>query len=319
MRRKRQNYSDSSRGVFRSVRHFHRESIASGYSAFYLTPHKKQMNLGRPRAIGSASAVGALIRYIVQQLPDLFIFEISDLLYDILQEKFSSFSIRSYLNSRGYRIAVGQKVVPQSSRAIRAMWASGFNRACSSQEQLIFIDETSHGRWTGFRRKGRSPKGTRVNFKFHFPLCQSKCLFGAFDARGVFSYAISLERPKSDTFVRFLKACVVPHLNPYPLNPSIVIIDNAPTHNVSEIDEIISSVGAKLFCLPAYSPDLNPIENWFHSYKAYWRRNRHLKMTPDDISKAVTSINNACDWSKTIRHTYQSSSNGVVVKLRNPN
>jgi transposase len=39
----------------------------------------------------------------------------------------------------------------------------------------------------------------------------------------------------------------------------IVIMDNLGGHKGKAVRELIRSIGAKLFFLPKYSPDLNPI------------------------------------------------------------
>ena len=41
----------------------------------------------------------------------------------------------------------------------------------------------------------------------------------------------------------------------------IVFMDNLPAHKVAGVREAIEAAGAELRYLPAYSPDLNPIEN----------------------------------------------------------
>ena len=43
----------------------------------------------------------------------------------------------------------------------------------------------------------------------------------------------------------------------------LVVIDNLGSHKGKAIRRAIRSVGAKLFFLPKYSPDLNPIEQVF--------------------------------------------------------
>ena len=51
-----------------------------------------------------------------------------------------------------------------------------------------------------------------------------------------------------------------------------VILDNLSAHKGSEIREMIESVGAELWFLPAYSPDLNPIEKMWSKVKAILRK-----------------------------------------------
>ena len=51
----------------------------------------------------------------------------------------------------------------------------------------------------------------------------------------------------------------------------VVVLDNLPAHKVIGIHEAIRAVGASVFYLPAYSPDLNPIEQLFAKLKALLR------------------------------------------------
>jgi transposase len=50
-------------------------------------------------------------------------------------------------------------------------------------------------------------------------------------------------------------------------------MDNASFHHSDRIEEMCSQVGVKLVYLPPYSPDLNPIEEFFAELKAFIRRN----------------------------------------------
>jgi transposase len=51
----------------------------------------------------------------------------------------------------------------------------------------------------------------------------------------------------------------------------IVICDNLSSHKVIGVTEAIKEAGAQICYLPAYSPDLNPIEMAFAKLKAYMR------------------------------------------------
>jgi Transposase and inactivated derivatives len=58
-----------------------------------------------------------------------------------------------------------------------------------------------------------------------------------------------------------------------------VIWDNATFHKSPQIKGLIESVGCKLVFLPPYSPDLNPIEQYWAALKARIRRLRKDGMT----------------------------------------
>lgn len=51
----------------------------------------------------------------------------------------------------------------------------------------------------------------------------------------------------------------------------IVIMDNLGSHKARVIRDIIKAAGARLWFLPPYSPDLNPIEQTFAKIK-HWMR-----------------------------------------------
>jgi transposase len=52
----------------------------------------------------------------------------------------------------------------------------------------------------------------------------------------------------------------------------IVVMDNLASHKVAGVKEAIEQAGATLRYLPAYSPDLNPIEQVFAKLKAALRK-----------------------------------------------
>jgi transposase len=65
-----------------------------------------------------------------------------------------------------------------------------------------------------------------------------------------------------------LSSFLVPTLRP----SDIVIIDNYGSHKGKAVRRAIRAAGAKLFFLPPYSPDLNPIEQVFAKLKTLLRK-----------------------------------------------
>ena len=49
-------------------------------------------------------------------------------------------------------------------------------------------------------------------------------------------------------------------------------MDNCRVHKVAGVEEAIEAPGARVEYLPAYLPDLNPIELPFSKFKAYLRK-----------------------------------------------
>ena len=71
-----------------------------------------------------------------------------------------------------------------------------------------------------------------------------------------------------ESFLAYVEQVLVPALKP----GDIVIIDNLGSHKGKAIRRAIRAAGAKLFFLPAYSPDLNPIEQVFAKLKTLLRK-----------------------------------------------
>lgn len=62
----------------------------------------------------------------------------------------------------------------------------------------------------------------------------------------------------------------------------VVILDNARFHRPQAVQRLLRRVGCRALFLPAYSPDLNPIEAQWHSLKNRVRTNRRRGMNFKD-------------------------------------
>jgi transposase len=70
------------------------------------------------------------------------------------------------------------------------------------------------------------------------------------------------------SFLAYVEQILAPTLK----RGDIVIMDNVSVHKVAGVREAIAARGASLFYLPPYSPDLNPIEQFFSKLKAILRK-----------------------------------------------
>jgi len=86
------------------------------------------------------------------------------------------------------------------------------------------------------------------------------------------------------SFLQYVEEVLVPTLKP----GDIVIIDNLGSHKGNAIRRAIRAAGGKLFFLPKYSPDLNPIEKFFAKLK-HWLR-KAARRTVDAVYNAVAEI-----------------------------
>lgn len=65
----------------------------------------------------------------------------------------------------------------------------------------------------------------------------------------------------------------------------IVVMDNLSVHKNNEARDAIQSVGADMWDLPPYSPNLNPIATMWSKIKALLRQAK--ARTPEDLLKAM--------------------------------
>ena len=162
----------------------------------------------------------------------------------------------------------------------------------SYPDQLVFLDETSKDGRDAFRRYARSKRGTKAVVKLPFSRGNRVSVMAALDSKGFLAW-----RSTSGTFTRkkfhdaFAEA-VVPHLNPWPLPRSIVIMDNAKIHMFKELEETVHQCGAKLIFLPPYSPELNPIEIAFGQLKRWIQRHANLcfPMCPEKVLEVAMPL-----------------------------
>ena len=110
----------------------------------------------------------------------------------------------------------------------------------------------------GKRLLGKAPHGQRKTLTFVAAL---RC--DGLQAPWVIDKPISAR-----SFRAWVETCLVPLLR----RGDIVVLDNLSSHKASVIRKAIRAVGAKLFYLPPYSPDLNPIEQVFAKLKTLLRK-----------------------------------------------
>lgn len=71
-----------------------------------------------------------------------------------------------------------------------------------------------------------------------------------------------------ESFTAWVEQFLIPELEP----GSIVVIDNLGSHKGKRVRQLLRKAGIKLFFLPPYSPDLNPIEEMFSKLKRLLRK-----------------------------------------------
>ena len=133
--------------------------------------------------------------------------------------------------------------------------------------RLVFIDET-WAKTNMTRRHGRCRKGERLLAKVPHGRWRTLTFLAALRHDRIDAPCV-LDGPiDGRSFLAYVEQFLVPTLSP----GDIVIMDNLGSHKGRPVRRAIRAAGAKLFFLPPYSPDLNPIEQVFAKLKTLLRK-----------------------------------------------
>ena len=161
-------------------------------------------------------------------------------------------------------MVAGERDRPDVARR-RAQWIKYQDRV--DPARLVFIDET----WTRTNMaplRGWAPRGSRLIGKVPDGRWRTMTFLAALRHDRI-TAPWMLEGPiDGESFATYVEKVLLPTLRP----GDIVIMDNLGSHRGKIIRQLIRSAGAKLFLLPKYSPDLNPIEQVFANLKHLLRK-----------------------------------------------
>ncbi len=142
-------------------------------------------------------------------------------------------------------------------------------RRCTDIDQFVFLDESS-AKTNMTRLVGRAPIGQRCYYATPHGHWKTTTMLSAIRSTGVIQEASIVFDGPTDAIVfrSYVEQCLAPALTP----GDIVVMDNLASHKVAGVREAIDEVGASVWYLPPYSPDLNPIEKLWSKVKTWLRR-----------------------------------------------
>jgi transposase len=150
-------------------------------------------------------------------------------------------------------------------------------------KQLVFIDETA-ATTKMTRLYGRAPQGKRLVDKVPHGHWKTTTFICGLHYDGV-SAPFMLDGPMDGLyFLAYVEQILAPTLK----KGQIVFLDNSSTHKVDGVEQAIEARGARAVFLPAYSPDLNPIEQLFAKLKAFLRKMK--ARTVETLWRAIASF-----------------------------
>jgi transposase len=160
-------------------------------------------------------------------------------------------------------------------------------QAAFDPRRLVFIDETwiktNMAPLRGWGRKGERLRGFTPHGHWRTLTFVGALRHDQFTAPCVFDGPIN-----GQCFRAYVEQQLVPVLKP----GDIVVMDNLGSHKSAAIRQSIKAAGARLWFLPPYSPDLNPIEQTFSKIKHWMRlaQKRTIEDTWRHVGQLVASI-----------------------------
>ncbi|CAO1616922.1 unnamed protein product [Parajaminaea phylloscopi] len=202
---------------------------------------KQGYKQGRPREVPDLTVKA--IEAIVEADPGVYVEEIMSDLADLGMDNFSRATYQRVLKRLDLRRKVATQIAEKQSPAQRADYMCRIGQY--SAEQLVFVDESGFDLRVTNRKIVRGRKGQRVRYSTIFgnrgkhhtllPACSlSKPLF-----------AIYITEDGMDGYGFFEWVCqmVLPDMNEFPGERSVLIADNASIHKFPELREAVEAAG----------------------------------------------------------------------------
>jgi len=133
--------------------------------------------------------------------------------------------------------------------------------------RLVFIDET-WAKTNMTRLRGWAPRGHKLLAKVPQGHWRTLTFLAALRSDRIEAPCVIDGPINGESFLAYVEQVLVPTLSP----GDIVIMDNLGSHKGKAVRRAIRAAGARLFFLPPYSPDLNPIEQAFAKLKTLLRK-----------------------------------------------
>ncbi len=133
--------------------------------------------------------------------------------------------------------------------------------------RLVFIDET-WAKTNMIRTRGWCTRGKPLIASAPYGHWRTMTFIAALRHDRIDAPFVLDGPVNGEWFTAYVRELLVPTLKP----GDVVVMDNLGSHKGKAVRQAIRDAGARLFFLPPYSPDLNPIEQVFAKLKTLLRK-----------------------------------------------
>jgi hypothetical protein len=144
---------------------------------------------------------------------------------------------------------------------------AAFRQRAGEVDPRLFVWVDECGTHTSMTRLyARAPRGERAYASVPRNRGKNTTLIASMTLEGAMGEAMAFEgSTKAFVFEAYVERFLAPTLR---AGQIVVVMDNLSAHKTDRVRQLIEARGADLWFLPAYSPDLNPIEEAFSKLKA---------------------------------------------------
>jgi transposase len=202
--------------------------------------------------------------------PDQYLDEMAVFLWDEFEVPVTTSTISRALKSIRWSKKVARRVAAGRSADLRDLYLHDL----SSFEpyHVVYVDESGCDKRVGYRRTGWSPLGVTPVQIAQFQRGQRYHILPAYTQNGILLSRIFQGTTDSAVFEDFIEQ-LLPHCGKWPEPYSVLVMDNASFHRSERVQQMCDAAGVKLLYLPPYSPDLNPVEEYFAEFKGFVKKN----------------------------------------------
>lgn len=194
----------------------------------------------------------------------------------------SRFCVGRLLKDDGWTKKVTRNVAQERNPDLRDDYLH--ERSEYRSYHFVLIDESGCDRSVGIQKKGWAPRGVRPVQVKRFHRGRRYQILLAYTQSGVLHFRVFEGSTDSAVFESFIEE-LLPYCGRWPEPNSVLIMDNAGFHRTEGVRGMCEAAGVIVLMQSPYSPDLNPMEEFFGELKNHMRQiwNEHEDLIRHDF------------------------------------